>query len=191
MGGGHVGGAATFLVDTLFGLYIALFMLRFLLQVARADFYNPISQFVVRATQPVLKPLRRVIPGTRGIDLATIVAMVVLQTIALYIILGLDGGSGALPGMLLHAVARLVDLALNVFFFVIIAQIVLSWVNPSLRNPATAILHRIAELLLGPARRVIPPMGGLDISPIPVLIGLRLASFLIVGPLVDIANQLL
>ena len=86
--GGHVGNAATFLVETLFGLYILVVMLRFLLQWVGADFYNPLSQFIVRATQPPLAPLRRMIPAARGIDTASVVLLVVLQLGELWLVTG-------------------------------------------------------------------------------------------------------
>jgi YggT family protein len=192
MGGPYVGNAATFLVETIFGLYILVVMLRFLLQLVRADFYNPVSQFIVKATQPPLTPLRRVIPGIAGIDVASVVLLLALKSIELWIVIGLSGhGSAAPAGILMLSMAELTRLALNVFLFSILIQVIISWVNPGLYNPVTSLLHTLNEPLLGPARRAIPPISGLDLSPLVVLIALQLASMLVVAPLRDVAVQML
>ena len=177
--------AGAFLVETLFGLYILAVMLRFLLQWVRADFYNPISQFLVKATNPPLLPLRRVIPGWMGIDLAAVVLMLVLQCLEWLMIAALRGVSLSLGALLVLSVAKLLSLLLDVFLFAILIQVVLSWVSPGTHNSATALLYRLTEPLLGPARRMIPPMGGLDFSPIAVLVGIQLLHILLIKPLLS------
>ena len=192
MGGPYVGNAATFLIETIFGLYILIVMLRFLLQLVRADFYNPISQFISKATAPALVPLRRVIPGLYGIDVACIVLMLGLKVLELWLVFAIGGqGSPALAGIAVLALAELARLAVNVFLFSILIQVVISWVNPGLYNPVTSILHSLNEPLLAPARRLVPPMSGLDLSPIAVLVALQLASMLLVRPIADLGAGLL
>lgn len=188
MGGSYVGNAATFLVETLFGLYILIVMLRFLLQWVRADFYNPVSQFLVKITTPPLRPLRRVIPGWAGMDLAAVVLMLVLQMLALTLIALVRGVEPALGPLLVVSIAELVSLLLNVFLFSIIIQVILSWVNPGAYNPVTGLLYSLNEPLLRPARRLIPPISGLDLSPIAVLIGIQVLKMLLIPPLMSLAR---
>ena len=191
MGGSYVGNAATFLIHTLFGLYILLVMLRFLLQWARADFYNPVSQFIVKATQPPLTPLRKFIPGFGGLDTAALVFMVILKIVELWLVTGLLGMSPQIGGLALLSVAELLSLLINVFIFSILIQVIISWVNPGMYNPVMGLLHSLTEPLLGPARRVIPPISGLDLSPIIVIVVLQLASMLVVAPIRDLARTML
>ena len=191
MGGSHVGNAATFLIETLFGLYILLVMLRFLLQWARADFYNPVSQFIVKATQPPLKPLRKIIPGIGGLDMAALLFMIVLKVVELWLVTGLMGLSLQVGALLILSVADLLGLAINVFIFSILIQVIISWVNPGMYNPVMGLLHSLTEPLLGPARRVIPPISGLDLSPIVVIVVLQLASMLVVAPIRDLARPMM
>jgi len=187
MGGSHVGNAATFLIETIFGLYILLVMLRFLLQWARADFYNPVSQFIVKATQPPLKPLRKIIPGFGGFDMAALLFMIVLKVAELWLVTGLMGLSLQPGGLLILSVADLLGLAINVFIFSILIQVIISWVNPGMYNPLMGLLHSLTEPLLGPARRVLPPISGLDFSPFAVVICLYLATMLVEAPIRDLA----
>ena len=188
--GGHVGNAATFLIETLFGIYILIVMLRLLLQWARADFYNPLSQFIVKATQPVLAPMRTTLPSVGGIDLACVVLLVVLQLAELWLVTGLLGHRVAVIALLVLSVAEIVQLAIYVFLFSILIQVIMSWINPGSYNPLLGVLHSLNEPLLGPARRIVPPIGGLDLSPIVVMVALQLIAILVVGPLRQIAGTL-
>ncbi len=172
-----------FLIQTLFGLYILVVMLRFLLQLVRADFYNPISQFLVKATSPLLNPLRRLIPGMGGIDVASVVLMWALKTLELVLLLLVAGAGSAFFGPLLSAIPELVDLLINVFLFAIFIQVILSWINPGAYHPAANILYSLTNPLLAPARRMIPPMSGLDLSPMFVIVGLVLLKMLLIPPL--------
>lgn len=182
--------ASTFLIDTVFGLYILLVLLRFLLQLARADFYNPICQFLVKATNPPLKPLRRVIPGLWKIDLASIVLLLALQILAVWLIHVANGRAVSVEGLFVLSAAELLALTLNTFLVAILIQVILSWVGPGVRNPLTSILHSLNEPLLGPARRILPAMSGIDFSSLLVLIALQLLKILVVGPLSDLGRAL-
>ena len=169
-----------FLVETLFDLYIIVLMLRFILQQVRADFYNPISQFIVKATAPVVNPARRVIPGIGGVDLATIVVVVLVIAIKLSIVALLAGYAPSLVALLLTGVRDFITLALNVFIFAIIIHAVLSWINPDPYNPVSALLFSITRPVLDPFRRIIKPVGGLDLSPLVALIALMFVERLVV-----------
>lgn len=179
-----LGMAAVYVVQTLGGLYVLVALLRFLLQTVRADFYNPISQFVVRATQPLLAPLRRVIPGFGGLDLASLVLTLLVQMLVLVIIFLLALGS--LPNilqLLVWSMVAVVALLTKVFFFALIISVILSWVAPASRNPAALLVHQLCEPLLVPIRRILPSLGGLDLSPIFGFIALRLVDMLVVAEL--------
>lgn len=190
MGGSYAGNAGVFLVQTLFGLYIGAVMLRFLLALTRADFYNPISQFLVKITNPPLVPLRRIIPSMLGIDMAAVVLMLVLQALEL-ILIGAIKGFGFHPlGLLVLALAELLSLLLRIYFFTILIQVVLSWVSPGGYNPAVALLYSINEPILGRARRLLPPIHGFDLSPILAMIALQLISILLIAPISDLGKSL-
>jgi len=183
MSGSYLADPLVFLIRTLFGLYIAVVLIRFLLQWARADFYNPISQFVVRVTAPVLRPLRQIIPGYGGMDLASLVLAWALKAVELAVIAGLLGHGGPLLGALAWAVPALLELVIDLFLFAILIRVILSWVNPDPYNPAVALLDRLTDPILRPAQRLLPPIGGIDLSPMLVMVGLVLLQMLLVPPL--------
>ena len=187
----YAGNAATFLISTLFGLYLLAVLLRFLFQLTRADFYNPVSQFIVRVTNPLLLPLRRAVPGIAGIDLASVVLMIILQMLELSLTYWISGYSPHVVGLFVVSIGELLSLAFNLFFFTILIQVIISWVNPGAYNPVTSLLYSLNEPLLAPARRLIPPISGFDLSPLVVLIVLRLASYLVVAPISDMGRGLL
>jgi len=175
-----------FLVSTVFSLFITAVLLRFLLALVRADFYNPLSQILVKLTNPVLKPMRRLIPGFGGIDLASVILMLVLQMLALGLITLLRGASIHPLGLLLWAIAELLSLLINIYMFSILIQVILSWISPGTYNPAASLIFSVNEPLLAPARRLIPPLSGLDLSPVAVMVGLQLLKMLLLPPLLTL-----
>ncbi len=176
-----------FLVQAAFGVYALIVILRFLLQALHADFHNPVSQFVVKVTAPLLNPIRKLVPAIRGYDTASLVLAWMLKTAELSIVGALIGAS-AFPATLLWSLPALVSLIINVFLFSILIVVVLSWINPQGYNPATVILHRITAPLLEPARRMLPSLGGLDLSPMLVMVGLYLLQMLVVPPLMQLTG---
>jgi YggT family protein len=190
MGGSYAGNAGVFLVQTLFGLYTGAVMIRFLLALVRADFYNPISQFLVKVTNPPLVPLRRVIPSLGGIDLASLVLLLALQVLELLAIGLIKGVSFQPAGLVVLSVAELLALLFQIYFFTILIQVVLSWVSPGGYNPAVSLLYSLNEPLLGRARRMLPPIHGFDLSPILVMIGIQLLNILLVAPISDLGRGL-
>ncbi|MCU7816643.1 MAG: YggT family protein [Candidatus Thiodiazotropha sp. (ex Lucinoma kastoroae)] len=172
-----------FLVQTLFGLYILAVLLRFLLQLGRADFYNPISQFLVKVTNPPLKILRRIIPGIGGIDLSSIILAWLLKAIEILLILVISGSAVNLLGPIVWALPELVELMINIYLFAILIQVILSWVSPGSYNPASALLYSITGPVMRPAQKLLPPTGGIDLSPMLVMIGLVLLKMLLLPPL--------
>ena len=190
MGSGYLTNPLVFLVQVLFEAYILVVLLRFFLQLTRSDFYNPLSQFIVRITSPVLIPLRRVIPGVGGMDIAALVLAWALKALELLIVTALSGAF--MPGLaILGAIPGLVELSINIFLYAIIIQAILSWVNPGHYNPAASLLHSFTAPILRPVQRFIPPIGGLDLSPMAAIIGLILLKMLIIPPLRQLVTTLL
>ncbi len=188
---GYFSNAGAFLIQTLFGLYILLIMLRFLLQWARADFYNPLSQFIVKVTNLPLLPLRRIIPGFGGIDSAALVLMLLLKYAELLLLSLLPGHS--LPNLLglgLLTLVELLSLTLNVFLFGIFIQAILSWIGNAGYNPVASLLHQLTAPVLRPFRNIIPPVSGMDLSPMAAIIAIYLTMLLIIAPLQDLARGL-
>lgn len=174
--------AGIYLIQVVFGFYILALLLRLLFQLVRADFYNPVSQFLVALTNPPLLPLRRLIPGLFGIDLASVVLLFALKLLELYLTAVLSGfASTAFGLMAVLTLASLIKLTLYVFIVTILVRVVVSWVNPQgLRfNPAMTLLLSLTEPVLRPARRLLPPFSGVDLSPIAVLVLLQLLVMLI------------
>lgn len=189
MGSSYLTDPIVFLVHILFGLYILAVLLRFLLQLVRADFYNPISQFLVKATNPPLKVFRRLIPGFGGIDLSSIVLAWLLKAIELFIIVSLTGTTINLLAPFVWAIPELVELVINIYLFGILIQVILSWVNPGSYNPATALLYSLTGPVMRPAQKILPPMGGIDLSPMLVMIGLILLKMLLLPPLRHVTSS--
>lgn len=184
--------AGLYLVQVVFGFYTLLVLLRLLFQLVRADFYNPFSQFIVTLTQPPLKILRRFIPGFFGIDFATVVLLLAIQILQVLFVAWLQGIAPDPAGVLVLACAELLGLIVWVYIIVILVRVILSWVNPyGTRHPVADLLYSLTEPMLAPARRLIPAIGGLDLSPIAVLVLLQLTLILIVRPLTDLGYALL
>ncbi|WP_066016785.1 YggT family protein [Endozoicomonas atrinae] len=172
----------SFLIQTLGGLYIMAVLIRFLLQLVRADFYNPISQAIVKATSPLLNPIRKIIPGYGGVDMASLVLALILQIILLYVLLLMGGYSLAaipFPSILISSLIKLGIEFLNIYMFSLIIIAIASWVAPNSYNPGLMLLLQITEPLTSRIRKVIPPLGGLDFSlMVLVIIIITLKNFL-------------
>ncbi|WP_252178136.1 YggT family protein [Endozoicomonas sp. 4G] len=171
-----------FLIQTLGGLYIMAVLLRFLLQLVKADFYNPISQAIVKVTSPLLNPLRKVIPGMGGLDLAALVLALLLQILLVYVLFMVQGLATAaipFPQVLIISLKELAGEILNIYMFSLIIIAIASWVAPGSYNPGLLLLHQLTEPLSSRIRRVIPPLGGLDFSlMVLVLIIITLKNFI-------------
>jgi len=191
MTGQYFANGAAFVIQTVFGLYILAVLLRFLFQLLRAHFANPVSQFIVTLTNPALRPLRRIIPGYHGIDYSALVLMLALQVLELLIISLLYGTTPSIAGLLILAIGKLLEMTVYVFMFAILARIIISWVNPHLHNPMTSLLNSLTDFMMRPARKFIPPIGMLDLSPMVIFLILGLLLRLIVQPILDIGTRML
>ena len=179
--------ALIFVLRTLLDLYILTFALRMILQWIRADGRNPVSQFIIRVTNPLVIPLRRVVPPIGSIDTASLLILVGLEILVTVVLINLACVGSAAPGQILMlAVVRIIYLALRIYLFAILIYVILSWVSPGNYNPAVALLGAMVEPVLAPLRRIIPPIGGLDLSPLFALIGIQAVTMMIpVAPLLS------
>lgn len=174
--------ALRYLLQSLLGMMLFAVLLRLLLQLARADFYNPVSQLVIRITNPVLRPLRRLIPAFGRLDSASVVLALLLQCGTALLTLALVGYSAPNPLLLLAwAALGLCGTVVNIYFFMILAVIVLSWVAPHSQHPIIALLYQLSEPVMAPVRRLLPPLGGLDLSPILIFLAINMVEILLRG----------
>jgi len=171
---GNLASPLSFLINTLISLYTLAVMLRFLLHKLRADYYNPLSQLVIRATDPLIRPMHRVIPIWKGFDLSAIILMLLLQALNVTLLALVQGVLGALDPLQLpyFAAIKLVVLLITLYIFTILVQVVVSWLSPGNPNPVLGALWTLNRPVLDPVRRMMPNMGGIDLSPMLVMIGL-------------------
>jgi YggT family protein len=188
MGSSYMTDPIIFLIDTFVSLYILAVVIRFLLQWTRADFYNPISQFLVKVSHPPLKILRRFVPSIGKIDTASIVLGLTLQIASDFSILMLKGVSVSISALIILSFTQLISLLINIFVFAVFARAILSWFDPNGHNPASSLLHHLTEPLLGLCRKVIPDLGGMDLSPLLALVALQLAKMMLLPPLNELAS---
>lgn len=176
--------AAVYVLQTLGSLYLLIVLMRFVLQLVRANFYNPLCQFIVKATQPLLKPLRRIIPSLFGLDMSSLVLAILVQLALMALTLLLTyGTTGNFVQLLVWAIIGVTALFLKIFFFALIISVILSWVAPGSHNPGAELVNQICEPALAPFRRLLSNLGGLDISPILAFMVLKLLDMLVINNL--------
>lgn len=182
---GVFGSSAALIINALGGLYLLAVLLRFLLQIAKADFYNPVSQAVVRVTDPLVRVFRNFIPGYRGIDFSTLILAIALEAVAICVLIILYGGSIPSVGFVVTwAVVGVIYFIVNIYYYAIIGSIIMSFVmlfsgnmNP---HPILRLIWQLTEPVMGPVRKIVPPMGGLDFSPIFIFIIIGLIQNLLI-----------
>ena len=159
--------ALSFLVETVGNLFTMAVLIRFLLQLVRADFYNPVSQAIVKVTGPLLNPLRRLIPGFREMDIAALILALLVQIVTVYLLLSIHKYTpSVIPvgQVLTISIFNLLNTLLNIYMFSLVIIAIASWVAPGSYNPVLILLHQLTEPLSSRIRRIIPPLGGLDFS---------------------------
>jgi YggT family protein len=171
------------IVYSLMSLFLVIVILRFLLQLVRADFYNPVSQAIVKITMPLLKPLRKIIPSILGIDTASVVLIILVQLLATIILCMIMGAMelilNPLP-LILWGLIGALTIVSSIFFWCMIISIIGSFIAPFSHHPLLTLANQIINPLAAPIRKLIPPLGGvLDISPIIILLGLQIVNMLI------------
>ena len=200
MGSNYLTSPLMLIINTLFDFYILLVLLRFIFQSFRADFYNPVSQFIVKATTPPLHLLRRIIPSVAGQDMAAIVFCLILIYAKFILLRVLDVpvvaignvnapiGAVSYLGLSIYALADLVALTFTIFTVVIIIQVVLSWISPGQYNPIIGLVNSIASRILRPFKKLLPPMGGLDLSPLLAMLAIMVLKMLIIPPIIMLGS---
>lgn len=190
MGSSYFTNPVEFLINVVFGFYILAVMVRFLMQLTRADFRNPLAQALVKLTNPPLVPLRRIFPGTGGVDVASIVLMIALQLTSLLLIQLIKGGPILIVALTVLSFAYLLDLLINVFIYSILILVVVSWINPGSYNPVLSMLSTMTEPVMRPARRLIKPIGGLDLTPMIAMVALYVFRMLALPPIEALARSI-
>ena len=175
----NVTSALSYLIGTLIDLYVAAVLLRLLLQWVRADFYNPVCQFLIKITNPVLVPLRRFIPSIGRLDTASVVLMLALEIAGTWIITRISPVVVPIEQVLVFSVLKLIATLLWTYFFLIIAMVILSWMGGRVRHPIIPLIYQLTEPVLRPFRKVIPSIAGIDLSPLFALIAIRFLLLLL------------
>jgi YggT family protein len=181
---GTLGQVVSLLITSLGSLYLLIVLLRFLLQAARADFYNPVSQAIVKLTKTLVTPFRRVIPGWRGLDFATLILALVLNCAATALLI-LAAGFKLPPISLIvsWSAVGLLAFILNIYFYAVIVSVVISFLAPYSAHPVILVVHQLLDPLYRFLHRFVPPMGGLDFSPLFIMLGIQIVQSLVTGPL--------
>ncbi|GGY53323.1 hypothetical protein GCM10011297_27690 [Bacterioplanes sanyensis] len=176
------------LINTIGSLFALVVLMRFLLQLVRADFYNPISQFIVKVTNPLLIPLRRVIPGFGGLDLASLLLAWLAQCVYIAAIAMMLGLGLPWANILVWGTIGLVSLLFNIYFWGLLIVVIASWIAPNSYNPALILINQLLEPVMGPIRAKMPDMGGLDLSPLIFILALKVAEILLLTPLYQLGQ---
>ena len=171
--------ALIFLLRTFADLYLLTFLLRFIMQWARANHYNPLSQVVFKVTNPLVVPARRLLPSVAGLDIPTLVVLIVLEVVVTFVLLRLVDLSLPIPRLLFYSLLRLISLVLWFYVGALIIYAVLSWFAQPSRNPMAMLLGQLVEPLLRPARRMLPPIGGFDLSVLLVIVLLQATTIIV------------
>ncbi|MCM5705321.1 YggT family protein [Larsenimonas salina] len=186
---GTLGNTGLMLVNTLISLYLFVLMLRFLLHFSKADYYNPISQGIVKATSPVVAPVQKVIRPMGNFDVATLIVGMIVKALGIIAVLWIAGaGMPPVVSLLIGALAGVINAILKIYFFAMIILIILSWVAPQANHPGALLVFQITEPVMAPLRRIIPPLGPLDLSPIVLFLLINLLDGLVVNSLARAAG---
>ncbi|WP_424946565.1 YggT family protein [Candidatus Spongiihabitans sp.] len=181
--------ALNFVIETIVGLYLTAVILRFLFQLLQVDFRNPISRFIIIATSPPLKILRRFIPGLYGMDLSVVALILIIGLIKTGLLLALSGYPFNIPGTLVITLAEVLNTIAWTFIIVIIGSAILSWVAPVSQHPVAHLINSMSHPLIRPFRKILPPIQGLDLSPLLALLALNLIQRLVILPITDFGRS--
>ncbi len=176
---GSLNQALVFLVETVVHLYLVALLVRLLLEMSRADFYNPAVQFLVQITNPIIVPLSKVLPRSSKINIAGFVALYLVQLLSLFALVALSGQSIDIGVLMILGVMRLLRLLLTTYLVLIIISVILSWVGQGFRHPIIPLIYQLVDPVLLPIRRILPSMGGLDLSPLVAIIGIQFLMILL------------
>lgn len=187
---GYFAHAAQILIDFAFGIAVFLVVLRVLLQLVRANFYNPICQFLYKITNPLLMPLRKLVPAWRNLDLAACLLAWLFSALKLALIYTVFDQCLGLLGLIVMALADLIDFTLVLYIGVIFVRVLISFISVERSNPVVPLIHQLSEPFMRPLRKRLPMPGGLDFSPMIVILAILLMRALLVAPLIDLGMRL-
>lgn len=176
--------AAIYLISTLFDLYISVLMLRLILAAVFSNYFDPLTQFITKLTNPVVKPIRKIIPNIGRLETSSIVLILILEFIKFMIILSLTYGMPNIFGLLILSLGDGFKLFLNIFFYAIIIQALLSFIQPY--SPVNQTLHALTRPILRPFQRMIPLVSGVDLSPVPALLTIQLLILILASPIISL-----
>ncbi len=179
--------ALLFLIETLFNLYLFVLVVRVLLVWIRSDYYNPVTQLVVKMSDWVVQPMRRVLPNVKNIETSTLVLMFLIEIIKFYLSFTISYGMPGLLGVVILSIGDMIYLFVQTFMYAIILQAILSLIQPN--SPVSFILYRITAPLLQPISRMMPKVGYIDLSPIPAIIILQLIKIMMINPIMQVGQS--
>ena len=182
--------AGMLLVNLVFGIVLAVVVLRVLLQAARANFYNPICQVLFKVTNPVLMPLQKVVPNWRNWNVGGALLAWLLAIVWMFAMLALGGLTPGPLGAIVLGLAKLVDFVLVLLFWIILIRAILSFVSSDMDNPVVPLLYKLSDPVLKPFQRVLPTPGGIDLSPLVATVAIYIVRALLVAPLYDAGMSL-
>ena len=185
-----VGQGGLFLLQFITGLIIFALMLRFLLRATYADWHHPIVQFIAKITNPLCAPFNKFIPAKGRWDWSAMATAVVIQALFVVLVGYLTSRSFGVPFIVLASTTEIANQLLDMMFWLIIIQAVLSWISPG-HNPNTVIFDQLTQPILAPFRRFIPPMGGIDLTPIVAILAIKLFQIVVIGSITQIAQQMI
>ena len=178
---GSMQAGSLFLLSSVFDLYLFVLAIRVILAYVNADYYHPVTQFVVKLTDFIIKPLRRIIPNMKEIEVGTLLVMLIVAGLKFFLLCSLSFGTPNVAGIGILAVADSLRIFLQVYFYALLLQAIISWVQPG--SATGFMLNRITAPLLTPIQKVIPPIAGIDVSPIPALLLIQFIIIIAIQPL--------
>jgi len=176
---GSASAAFSFLIETLVGLYLVVLLLRILLEAVRANFFNPVCQMFIQLTEPLVKPVGRLIPRLGSVNLAAITVLLILQFLGLLLTTRIGGLVLDWPVLIALTAQRSLRLLLMLYVFLIIISVILSWIGQNARHPIIPLIYQLTDPVLAPIRRVLPPLGGFDLSPLIAIIAIQFLVILL------------
>ena len=182
--------AVAFVLNVLVGLYVLLLLLRLVLPWVRANFRNPLAQGILKATSPVVVPLRRILPPIGRMDTATVVIAFGIQYLLLWILGAMDGKTFGVPELALTSIFALLNQLVKLFLYAIFIRVILSWIATGQQNPAIEIIASLTDPIMRPFRRIVPPLGGFDISPLFAMLALGVLMILLGGVQISVMEYL-
>ncbi len=185
-----VGESGLFLIQFIANLVVFVLILRFFMRATHVDWRHPIVNFVAKVTNPLCVPLSLVLPKPGRWDWNALLTAILIVALSGFLVRYLKGLNPSIELLAIYAIVEILNQMLDMMFWLIIIQVVLSWVSQGY-NPNTAIFYQLAEPILRPFQKVIPPVGGLDLSPIVAIVAIKLTQFIVVGSIAQLGQSLL